>query len=202
MAYAFLRGLGCDGNIGEITMDMNGNATSSSEHKLLASKAGSVELESTRYPFCFDGNQKSSDGTRSIAPFFPFNDELNRFTLKVKNLSAEKAKVTWGEESKEFTRAQLESGINLAAEFSKTPFDAQFKKLVQAVGAKQNFETPMIKSMVTSYRQFSNEAKDDPELASAFAKVSERLTVRQQQLDKDMRKTIVPVKHTIAVTAL
>lgn len=202
MAYAFLRGLGCDGNIGEITVDMNGKATSSSGHKLLASKAGAAELESTRYPFCFEGDEKSSAGTRSIARFFPFNDELNRFTLKVKNLSAEKAKVTWGDESKDFTRAQLESGINLTAEFSKTPFDAQFKKLLQAVGAKQNFETPMIKSMITSYRQFSNEAKEDRELASAFSKVSERLTVRQQQLDKDMRKTIVPVKHTISVTTL
>jgi lysophospholipase L1-like esterase len=202
MAYAFLRGLGCDGNIGEITVDMNGKAASSAGHKVLASKAGSAELESTRYPFCFEGDEKSFGGTRSIAPFFPFNDELNRFTLKVKNLSAEKAKVTWGSESKEFTRAQLESGINLAAEFSRTPFDAQFKKLVQAVSTKQNFETPMIKNMVTGFRSFANEAKEDHQLASAFAKVSERLTVRQQQLDKDMRKTIVPVKHTISVTAI
>ena len=202
MAYAFLRGLGCDGNIGEITVDMKGKATSNSGHKLLASAAGSAELESTRYPFCFEGDEKSSSGTRSIAPFFPFNEELNRFTLKVKNLSANKAKVTWGDESKEFTRAQLKSGVNLAAEFSKTPFDAQFRKLMQAVGTKQNFETAMIKNMVTSFRQFSREAKDDAELALAFAKVGERLNVRQQQLDAGMRKTIVPVTHTITVTAL
>lgn len=202
MAYAFLRGLGCDGNIGEIVVDMNGATTASGGHKVVRSDKGSGEIESTRYPFCFEGDGKSSSGTRSIAPFFPFNQELNRFTLKVKNLGAAKAKVAWGDESKEFTREQLESGINLAAEFSRTPFDAQFRKFVQAVGAKQSFETTMIKSMVTSFRLFNREAKDDAELAGAFAKAGERLAARQQQLDAEMRKTLEPVKHTVTVTAL
>jgi lysophospholipase L1-like esterase len=202
MAYAFLRALGCNGNIGEIVVDMNGAATANGGHKVLGGGKGSAEIESARYPFCFEGDEKSSSGTRSIAPFFQFNQELNRFTLKVKNLGAAKAKVAWGGESKEFTREQLESGINLAAEFSRTPFDAQFRKVVQAVGAKQNFETTMIKSMVTGFRLFNAEAKEDAELAGAFAKVGERLTTRQQQLDAEMRKAIEPVKHTVTVTAL
>lgn len=202
MAYAFLRALGCDGNIGEITVDMKGAASATSGHKVMGGEPGKVEIESTRYPFCFEGDEKSSSGTRSIAPFFPFNQELNRYTLKVKNLGADKAKVTWGSASKEFTREQLANGINLTAEFSSTPFDSQFAKITKAVGAKQNFETAMIKNMVTGFRQFSREAKDDAELSSAFAKVGERLNARQQQLDSEMRKTILPVKHTVAVTPL
>jgi hypothetical protein len=33
--------------------------------------------------------------------------------------------VKWGDETKEFTRQQLEAGINLVAEFSSTPFDGK-----------------------------------------------------------------------------
>jgi lysophospholipase L1-like esterase len=202
MAYAFLRALGCDGRIGEITVDMNGRAVASAGHQVKGGTGGRAELESTRYPFCFEGDAKSSGGTRSIAPFLPFNEELNQFTLKVKNLGASKATVTWGQESKEFTREQLAAGVNLAAEFDRTPFDADFRRLVQAVGTKQNFETMMIKNMVTHFRPFANEARDDAELAAAFKKTGERLSARQQELDAEMRKTLTPVKHTISVVAL
>ncbi len=202
MAYAFLRGLGCDGNIGEILVDMNGAATTHGAHKVIGSGAGRAEVESTRYPFCLEGDEKSSGGTRSIAPFLPFNQELNRFTLKVKNLNTPRAKVTWGVESKEFTREQLESGVNLAAEFSRTPFDASFRKVLQAVATKQNFETAMIKNMVTGFRSFSSQAKQDPELAAAFTQLGERLNAHQQQLSADVRKAITPVNHTLTVTPL
>ena len=90
--------------------------------------------------------------------------------------------------------------MNLAAEFSRTPFDAAFRKVTDAVAAKQNFETGMIKSMVTGFRQFSREAAEDADLAAAFAKVGERLQARQQQLDAEVRKAIVPVQHTVVVT--
>ncbi len=202
MAYAFLRALGCDGNIGEIVVDMNGKATASRGHQVTGDGAGRAELESTRYPFCFEGDGKSSGGTRSIAPFLPFNQDLNRLTLKVRNLGAAKATVTWGDVSKEFTRQQLESGVNLAAEFDRTPFDASFRKIVQTVGTKQNFETAMIKSMITSFRAFQSEQREDPELASAFKQVGERLMAREQALDGMVRKAITPVRHTITVVSL
>lgn len=202
MAYAFLRALGCDGNIGEIEVDMTGAPSASAGHKVLAGANGKAELESTRYPFCFEGEPKSSSSTRSLLPFFPFNQDLNRLTLKVKHLTAARARVTWGDESHEFTREQLESGVNLAAEFDQTPFSAQFAKLIDAIGAKQQFETGMIKMMVTNFRQFRREAQEDPKLVSAFGEVGERLMAHQQQLDAVAREQIVPVKHTITVTPL
>ena len=199
MAYAFLRGLGCDGNLGEIVVDLRGASTASGGHKVVNSSDGKAEIESTRYPFCLDGDAKSAGGTRSITAFFPFNQDLNRLTLKVKNLGENRAQVKWGDETKEFTREQLEAGINLAAEFSKTPFDAQFRKVMDAVGAKQNFETPMIKEMVTKFRQFSDASKNDPELVTAFAAVNKRLAARQQKLAADARAQLKPVTHTIEV---
>jgi lysophospholipase L1-like esterase len=200
MAYAFLKGLGCKGDIAEIVLDMKGEATASEGHKVLASSAGKAELESERYPFCFEGDAKSSGGTRSITPFLPFNEELNRFVLKVKNLSGEKAKVTWGEQTKEFTKAQLEKGINLATEFEQTPFDAAFKKYVGAVGSKQAFETGMIKDFVTKFRSYAADMKADPELAAALNAVKTRLGIRHSALEAESRKSLQPVRHTLVVT--
>ncbi len=199
MAYAFLKGLGFDGKIAEITVDMKGAATASTGHKVLSSAAGKVEFESVRYPFCFDGDAKSSGGTRSITAFLPFNDELNRFTLRVSNLTAPKAKVSWGAETKEFTREQLTSGVNLAAEFATTPFDGAFKTYMGAVGKKQGFETGMVKDFVTKFRSFAGDVKEQPELGTALDAVKKELTKRHSQLDADARKALVPVKHTITI---
>jgi lysophospholipase L1-like esterase len=202
MAYAFLRALGCDGRIAELAVDMNGPATASDGHKVLGGENGTAEIESERYPFCLDGGAKSSGGTRSITAFFPFNQELNRFTLRVRNLTAPRARVTWAGEVREFSREQLSAGVNLAEEFEKTPFDARFKSVLEAVAAKQNYETTIIKTLITGFRNFSKESAADPELAAAFATVGKRLMARHAALDADVRKALVPVKHTISVTAV
>ena len=202
MAYAFLRGLGCDGAVGEISVDFAGKAAASSGHKVLSSGAGKVELESIRYPFCFDGDAKSSGGTRSILPFLPFNTELNRFTLRVANLSSVRARVTWGEESHEFTKEQLAAGINLAAEFSKTPFDESFKGVMNAVATKQAYETSIIKGMISNFRSFNVEVQKDPELAALLDGLRRKLLSTHSQLEAQTRSAFAPVRHAIVVTAL
>jgi lysophospholipase L1-like esterase len=199
MAYAFLKGLGCKGDIAEITVDMNGAATASDGHKVLSSGAGKAEIESERYPFCFEGDAKSSKGTRSITPFFPFNEDLNRFVLRVKNLGGEKAKVTWGTQTKEFAKTQLEKGINLAAEFDQTPFDESFKKFTRTVGAKQAFETSMIKDWITRFPTAAPLTKPAPELEAAFDNLKKGFVARQKALETDSRKVLQPVKHSITI---
>jgi lysophospholipase L1-like esterase len=201
MAYAFLKGLGLDGNIGEVTIDLQGQTAASPGHKVLAGQAGKVELESTRWPFCFEGDGKSSNSTRSIVPYLPFNADLNRLTLKVKGLTANQAKVTWGSESKQFSQEQLTRGINLTAEFTTTPFDDAFQKLQQAVANKQNYETFMIKQIVTNFRQIPG-LNDDAELREATRTIGKKLFARQEQLAAEARAQLVPVKHTLTVTEL
>ncbi len=200
MAYAFLKGLGVDGNIGEITVDLKGASTASNGHKVLSSEGGKVELESSRWPFCFEGDDKSSGGTRSITPFLPFNEDLNRLTLKVKGLTGANAKVTWGATTKEFSREQLEKGVNLNAEFAATPFDAAFGKLSGAVANKQNFETYLIKEVVTRQRFILQELKGDEEFVAANKLIATKLHGRQAQLDAEARATLVPVKHVISIS--
>lgn len=199
MASAFLKGLGFDGDIGTITVDMTGSAAGNEGHQVSGTN-GTADVTSVRYPFCFDGDAKS--GTRSILPFCDFNEKLNRFTLKVKNLSSAKAKVTWGTESKEFTKEQLAAGINLAAEFTKTPFDAAFAKFMNAVGAKQSYETPMIKGMVTNFRSFVSDAQSDPEFGAALETLKKKMLSKQKALDEEARKALVPVKHSLKVETL
>jgi hypothetical protein len=128
----------------------------------------------------------------------PFNQELNRFTLIVKNLEGEKAKVTWGKESKSFSKAELEAGVNLAASFFDNPFQDQFKKVDGLIQAKQNFETTMIKSWFHSFLDVSR-ALGDPELDATFQGIKAKLYTRQAKLEADVKAAVVPVKHTIAI---
>jgi lysophospholipase L1-like esterase len=210
MAYAFLKGLGLDGNIGEIQIDITRNKESSkaTDGHLVNGHAGEVgkrvtlEIRSTRWPFCFQGDGKTSGSTRSIVPFVPFNQDLNRLTLKVTGLETAKGKVTWGGESKEFTKDQLAAGVNLAAEFSRTPFDEAFSKLQAAVANKQGFETQMIKQLITNFRVVANLAKDDADIANATAALNKALHAHQARLDKAAREQLQPVKHTLVVEAV
>lgn len=199
MAEAFLKGLKLDGNIGAITLNLSGESTASTGHKITASKAGSVTLESTTWPFCFDADTKSSWSTRSILPFTAFNQDLNRYTLVVKGLTKDKAKVTWGTASQEFTKAQLEAGINLASEFPSTPFDAAFTDLLGAIGSKQAFETTMIKNLITHFRSLGKEAEGDPEFTAALDVLKKKSLAKQQQYDANVRKRLKAVTHTITV---
>lgn len=199
MAQAFLKGLGLDGAIGTITVDLGGTTTATAGHEVLSATGGTVELASSRWPYCFDADPKNPGSTRSILPFTNFNEELNRFTLVVKGLTAPKAKVTWGANTMEFTKDQLEAGINLAAVFPATPFDESFMKLMEAVATKQQFETNAIKNLVTNFRIFGEDTKNDAELAAAFTTIREKVAEKHAAYHTSARKRIQPVKHTVKV---
>ncbi len=199
MAAAFLKAMGVDGQIGTITIDLKGAASASDGHKVLSSEGGKAEIESSRWPFCFSGDEKSSGGTRSILPFTPFNQELNRFTLVVKNLDAAKAKVTWGAASKTFTKEELEKGVNLAAEFIENPFSEGFRKLDAIVAKKQGFETPMIKQTINSFPSLVNGSGKDPEIQASVEALRKQLFEAQDRMGANARAAVTPVKHAIAV---
>ena len=144
MAYAFLTALGCDGNIGAITVDLKqGKATASAGHKVLSCAGGTVTIESTRYPFCFFGDPAQPNSTRGVIEFLPFNEKLNRLTLTAKGGAAARYKVTWGEVAKEFTADQLAAGINLAAEFLDNPFSQPFQQVENKIAQQQAQEVPL-----------------------------------------------------------
>lgn len=215
MAYAFLKGLGFDGNLADYRVDLQANRCRvSAGHKLVSGKKpGEFEIRSTRYPFCvgapvglaaewfptlgFDPLDKS-DSLRAGLAFIPFHEELNRFMLTVTNTSAAQLRVTWGRESKVFTREQLAQGVNLAVEFPLNPFSARFAQIDAAVAAKQGFETRQVKALFRP-------ANDKATMAEIAAQTEAVLadTERQHAAFENVIKTAyAPVTHTLKITEL
>jgi lysophospholipase L1-like esterase len=198
MAYALLKALGCDGAIGTITVDLaSGQAEGSPGQKVISLQNGSVNLESTRYPFCFQGDPAKKDqSAAAILNFVPFNDDLNRYILVVKGLKTPKAKVTWGKESKEFSAADLEKGINLAAEFPQNPFMDQFDKVDAAVKAQQNYETFLVKNylhMVTSLKAMA------PDETASIDRITAAGLEKDATLFQAATALVTPVQHTVTI---
>lgn len=190
MAYAFLKALGCDGNIGTITVDLTNNtATTTSGHAVTKSEAGEVALTSTRYPFCASGPFDKHNSIRSGMTLVPFMQDLSRFTLIATGGSAAKYSVTWGGESRTYSAEQLKAGVNLADDFQINPFSAAFKQVDDVVLKKQQYETEQIK------KQFHGAAgKADIEKT-----VTETEAIRTP-LAAAIAASVVPVSHTIRIT--
>jgi hypothetical protein len=191
MAYAFLHALGLDGDIGTFTVDLKSNkARVSKGHKVVSCRNGEIEVRSFRYPFVVgDGDPAKDDNILSGTTLVPFNQELNRLMLVVKHPQAAAYQVTWGEEKKIFSAEQLTQGINLAAEFPRNPFSDAFKRVDQAVAAKQDFETKQIKK---AFR--SAEAKADMEGVAA------RTEQERASLVAAVKAAFVPVTHTLKIS--
>ena len=191
MAYAFLKSLGCDGNIGTFTVDLKSNqATVSKGHELISCYDGTLKIQSSRYPFCATGEPNVHTSIRSGMTLVPFNQELNRLTLIAKNGKAKNYKVTWGNASKTFTAAQLKHGINLADEFAVNPFSEAFARVDAAVAAKQNYETKQIKEL------FHHAAKGDMENVVAKSETE------RASLVAAIKTALVPVIHTLTISPL
>jgi len=198
MAYAFLKALGCDGNIGTITVDLAGNSAKATDgHKIVSADGGKIQIESTRYPFCFFGKPGDQNGTLATTEFLPFNQDLNRLILKVTGPDA-KYKVTWGNGSKTYTADELKAGVNLAADFPDNPFTATFLSVSTQVQQKQAAETALIKNLLHSLNasvQYLPDAKED------IAHLTDSIKQRDEKLAADARAWVKPVTHTITIEA-
>jgi lysophospholipase L1-like esterase len=198
MAYVFLKALGCDGQIGRITFDLAQNRAEATEgHKVRSCAGGQVEIESTKYPFCFYGDPAQPGATRGVIEFIPFNDELNRFQLVVRGIGAEKAQVTWGNATKEFTADKLAKGINLAAEFLDNPFSEPFRKVEEQISRQQQMEVRLVMDLM--YNLFSEYGRLVPDEQEAIQRIGVGLVKQDQAAQVASTAAVVPVKHTIKV---
>ncbi len=195
MAYGILKAFGFDGAIGTLELDLTTQKAVATEgNKILSFKDGTLEVESSRYPFCFTpaGVKPSArKGVVPILPFLPFNQDLNRYILIVKGLKGPSAKVTWGSESKEFSAPDLEKGINLAAEFLQNPFCDAFFKVSEAVHAQQAAEDKDMKQVMNPLLKEHDAAKKEQV-------VKETVAASQSRIDA-VRALVVPVRHTLKI---
>ena len=191
MAYAFLKAFGLDGNIGAFTVDLAGNqATASAGHVVNSFKDGVLTVTSSRYPFCAADEPGQDSTLRGGMALVPFNADLNRLQLVVKGATAANYKVTWGTNSLVYAAAQLAKGVNLAEAFAVNPFSAAFKKVDDAVGAKQNYETEQIKKIF-----HGPEGKADMEAAV------KKTEATRAPLAAAIQSAFQPVTHTIKIEA-
>ncbi|WP_436715745.1 SGNH/GDSL hydrolase family protein [Roseiconus lacunae] len=188
MAYAYLSALGLDGNLGTITIDLESNqASAQGGHQVESFNAGKVTVTSERYCFCAPGPVDRDDSVRSGMTFVPFDQQLNRLTLKVLGVKGI-ATVTWGNVSKTYSSAQLRDGINLAAEFTLNPFCEPFAEVSEAVAAKQEFETKQIKKIF-----HGRPGRENMDLAV------EQTERERAPLAKAVRDSVRPVRHIIRI---
>jgi len=192
MGYAFLKGLGVDGDLGTITYDeASGKAIAANGHEILSSGDGKVTVRSTKLPFSSANKELSSDDSITAGrALVPFDDELNRLTLKLNKPKAASYDVTWGETTKRYTAAELTTGVNLAKDFPVHPLSAQFKKIWDAVADKQAYETEQIKKLVHG-------AEGKADMEGTFEKTEK---VRAEKAAAIVAAK-VPVEHSIVIKA-
>lgn len=192
MAYAFLRAMGLDGQIGTVTVDLSaGKATATSGHTVENVANQTITLTSTRYPFCATGATNLDSSIRSGMTLVPFNKELNRLLLIATKGTAAQYQVTWGTQSRVYTAAELADGVNLADDFSENPFYEAFKKVEAAVLTKQTYETEQIKKIFHGPEGKTN-------MVAAVARTE---AVRAPLADA-IPSAMMPVKHVIEIKPL
>ena len=189
MAYAFLKALGLDGDLGTLTVDLaSGRAEGTRGHRVVRAREGVVEIESTRYPFCATGPEDRDSSLRSGMALVPFNQELNRLVLRVRNPKAARYRVTWGETNRVYAAKELAKGINLAADFAVNPFSEAFRKVDEAVAAKQAYETRQIKTLF-----HGPEMRTDANATVALTEAT------RAPLVAAIHRAFVPVRHTLRI---
>jgi lysophospholipase L1-like esterase len=200
IAAAFLKAMGCNGDIGTITVDLAaGKAEATPGHTVQAFDKGAVTVVSTRYPFCFQGEPQKQGATRGIIEFFPFNEELNRFRLIVHGAeTSDRLKVTWGEETREYGADELAKGINLAGEFlDKNPFYEFFNAVHEQVKRQQGYELPMMKQYVHFLPQFMSMVPQDA--AQKVQDVADLMEREREFIAREAAMNVLPVRHTIKI---
>ncbi|MDP8243930.1 MAG: SGNH/GDSL hydrolase family protein [Candidatus Hinthialibacter antarcticus] len=189
MAYAFLKAMGLDGEIGTITLDLaSGEASASQGHRIVSVKDNEIQMDSSRYPFCATGELDQDSSIRSGMTLVPFNQELNRFMLIVNNAPAGQYKVTWGETSKTYSAKELSEGVNLADDFFVNPFSEAFNRVDEAVFKKQAYETKQVKQLFHGEEGRANMDKT--------VDLTEEV---RAPLAKSIQSTFQPVQHSLRV---
>ena len=61
-----------------------------------------------------------------------------------------------------------------------------------AVGLKQEYETTMIKGLITNFRRSRKDASEDPEFAAQLEILKKMMIAKQQKLDAAARALLVP----------
>lgn len=191
MAHAFLRAMGVEGDIGTITWDASADkATATAGHEVLACREGRISLRSAKLPFSpGPAAADRDDSMRAGMALVPFDDELNRFMLKMISPSAEAYQVTWGGISRRYTAAELLAGVSLAKDFPDHPLVPAFQAIWKAAADKQAYETRQIKMLVHG-----------PEGAADMEATITLTEKARSRLAEALANALRPAAHEVVIT--
>ena len=189
VASAFLKALGCAGDIGTITVDYGAStAEGTPGQKILSFKDNTLNIESTHIPFWFPGHGVGAEDPVLPWPslkFIPFGKELNRYTLVVKNLPGAHTKVYWGDANQDFSSEELANGVNLADVIPGwgNPFGGTFSNVDNGVRMQSGTEYTSSAAIIQGKPEPDSDAKRTAALqlaVSRFAPV--KTTIKLQPL--------------------
>jgi hypothetical protein len=123
---------------------------------------------------------------------------LNRYLLVVKGLTGAKAKVTWGTESREFSVADLEKGVNLAAAFAgHTPFNSQFTRIEDVLWQQQLKQYIFTENIFQHLEEFKQMAPGGP-----FDQLVAGVYKQDDKNGAAAAAMFVPIQHTLKIEPL
>jgi lysophospholipase L1-like esterase len=197
MAYAFLRALGCDGNLGTVTIDYKAEtATCDPAQKIVGFDGRAATIKSTRYPFLYLEKQILAE---SIIKCLPFNEELNRFTLVVKNVPSPRLKVSWNvpqwselraHESRDFTAEEAAQGIIISSGLDPVPF-GRFQDVHRDLWELQNLERTLKAAFVNTEEGRTRRAAQVKKARDRFKPIAHKF--RLQTLSEERKRYTGPI---------
>jgi hypothetical protein len=183
--YAFLKALNVSGDVGTVTVDYAANtATGTAGQKIVSFKDHTVMVESTRQPFHFPAYASGRPDPDPILAAFPFNDEMNRYTLIVQNLPTAQTKIYWGgDESRDYASTDLAKGINLTGSMLNRVFGARSESVGGGATDQQHQEQVNGEARVKGQANPQADAQHEAALQVAKARVgSVQFPIRIQPL--------------------
>jgi hypothetical protein len=186
IAYAFLKAMNVDPDLGSVTVnftpDFHIDKVEGSPGQTVAitgdQTLGGV---TSRYTFFYPACPNGKPLPEPIEACVPFDDDLNRFMLKVTNLPSERAKVYWGDDWHDYSKEELEKGVNLSAVIPR--MFATVQNVDGAVRDQMQSERIAGSARVQGKTDPKAEADDAAALPLAHSRIlPEKYTIRIQPL--------------------
>jgi hypothetical protein len=199
VATAFIKALGCDGNIGTLTVDFaGGKAEGTPGQKIVSFQDNTLKVESARAGFWYPGHGVGGSDTPPWPDlgYLNFTEDLNRYMLIVKNTPTAQTKVYWGDDNHDFSAEELAKGVDLNVAF--TGFGNPFSGPTGGVdnGVRGQNEVERIAATAASQGKPDPQAEAKREAALQVAKsrfISYPMTLKFQPLAPPEKRPAGPI---------
>jgi hypothetical protein len=173
IAYAFLKALAVDGNLGTFTVHFTPDfifdkVEATGDPKILSSTPLGLTAHVTRYTYAQPYHYTPPAAWQTFLSCLPFYEDLSNLTLVVKGLSTPMARVYWNEDSmwQDYNTVDLEKGVILPEEM-RWPYGGKIEELDRNVKIQLASDTAAGKAAAAGTPNPAAEAAAATNLAKA-----------------------------------